>query len=69
LALTVTDDLGESATAYSSTVYVIPAAPTISSIYNRKGSGNKGGNTNNSHFEDGIRINYNENNTGLTREL
>lgn len=69
LALTVTDDLGESATAYSSTVYVIPAAPTISSIYNQKGSGNKGGNTNNSHFEDGIRINYNENNTGLTREL
>lgn len=69
LALTVTDDLGEFTTAYSSTVYVIPAAPTISSIYNQKGSGNKGGNTNNSHFEDGIRINYNENNTGLTREL
>ena len=69
LALTVTDDLGEFTTAYSSTVYVIPAAPTISSIYNQKGSGNKGGNTNDSHFEDGIRINYNENNTGLTREL
>ena len=69
LALTVTDDLGESVTAWSSTVYVIPAAPTISSIYNQKGSSNKGGNTNNSHFEDGIRINYNENNTGLTREL
>ena len=69
LALTVTDDLGEFTTAYSSTVYVIPAAPTISSIYNQKGSSNKGGNTNNSHFEDGIRINYNENNTGLTREL
>lgn len=71
LALTVTDDLGESVTAWSpdSTIYVIPAAPTISSIYNQKGSGNKGGNTNDSHFEDGIRINYNENNTGLTREL
>lgn len=69
LALTVTDDLGESATAYSSTIYAIPAAPTISAIYNQKASGNKGGNANDSHFEDGIRINYSENNTGLTREL
>lgn len=70
LALTVTDDLGESATAYSpdSTIYVIPPAPTISSIYNQKGSSNKSG-TNSSHFEDGIRINYNVNNTGVSKEL
>ena len=70
LALTVTDDLGESVTAWSSTVYVIPPAPTNSTIYNQKGSGNKGGNTYPSHFEDGIRIVYSPtNNTGVTREL
>ena len=70
LALVVTDDLGESSsTVYSSNTYAIPAAPTISNIYNQKASGNKTG-TNSSHFEDGIRIVYSPtNNTGVTREL
>lgn len=72
LALTVTDDLGESVTAWSpdSTIYVIPAAPTISIINNKSDTNwDSSHNVNPSHFEDGIRINYNENNTGLTREL
>jgi hypothetical protein len=69
LALVVIDDLGESSsTVYSSDIFCIPAAPTISSIYNQKDSSNKSG-TNSSHFEDGIRINYNENNTGISKEL
>ena len=68
LALTVTDDLGESATAYSSEVFAIPAIPTIT-IINNKSDTNYGGNTNNSHFDNGLRIKYSAENTGITREL
>lgn len=70
LAVIVEDDIGEQSTeAYSGTIFGIPPAPTVSVIYNQKGSSNKSG-TNSSHFEDGIRINYNTpENTGVTRTL
>lgn len=70
LALTVTDDLGESATAWSpdSNIYVIPPAPTISYVYNQKSDSNVS-TANASHFGRYIRIYYSENNTGLTRKL
>ena len=67
LALTITDDIGETATGYSSTIFAIPAAPTIT-VYNRKGNSNAS-NTNSSHFDDGMRFVYSQNNTGITRQL
>lgn len=71
LALVVTDDLGESATAYSSTVYGIPAAPTISIINNKSDTNwDSSHNVNPSHFEDGIRIKYNpDNNNGINSRV
>ena len=71
LALVVTDDLGESATAYSSTVYGIPAAPTISIINNRSDTNwDSSHNVNPSHFEDGIRVKYNpNNNNGINKRV
>lgn len=71
LALVVTDDLGESATAYSSTVYGIPAAPTISIINNKSDTNwDSSHNVNPSHFENGIRVKYNpNNNNGINKRV
>ena len=71
LALVVTDDLGESATAYSTTVYGIPAAPTISIINNKSDTNwDSSHNVNPSHFENGIRVKYNpNNNNGINKRV
>lgn len=71
LAVIVEDDIGEQSTeAYSGTIFGIPPAPTVNAVYNQKADSNKGGNTNPSHFENGIRIKYNTpENTGVTRTL
>ncbi len=68
LRLVVTDSLGETAQADSSTIYGIPAAPTISNVFNQKDDSDVG-NANSSHFGRYIRIKYSENNTGCTRQL
>ena len=68
LQLVVTDDVGDTASAISSQIFCIPAAPTISSIYNQKSNSNVSG-ANTAHFGRYIRIYYSTNNTGLTREL
>lgn len=69
LQLTVTDDLGESAVKQSDNVFCIPSAPTISSIKNKNSKTENTSGTNTSHFDQGLSFIYNENNTGLTREL
>lgn len=68
LRLRVTDDLGEWVEKDTTTVFAIPAAPSISSIKNQKAASNAS-NTAAAHFDSGMRFYYSENNTGLTREL
>lgn len=68
LRLRVTDDLGEWVEKDTTTVFAIPAAPSIYSIKNQKAASNAS-NTAAAHFDGGMRFYYNENNTGLTREL
>ncbi len=63
LALTVTDDLGDYATGYSSTIYAIPAAPTIT-FYNQYSNSNLS-TTNSSHFGTNVRFKYSTENTGI----
>lgn len=68
LKLRVTDDLGEYAEAESSNVFAIPAAPTLSSVYNQFANSNAT-NTNSAHYEDGVRFVFSEVNTGITRTI
>lgn len=69
LELTVTDDIGESISKFATeedeiVIYAIPPAPTVLSIINRKDSIDAS-NTNPLHFWNGMRFNYNTNNTGI----
>lgn len=68
LKLVVTDDLGESAQAISSNVFAIPAAPTLSNIYNQFANSNAN-NTNSAHYENGVRFVFSQVNTGITRSI
>lgn len=66
--LTVTDDLGESATKISTNAFCIPSAPTIT-VYNQLASSNVS-TANTAYFGRYIRIYYNPtNNNGLTKKL
>lgn len=74
LELTVTDDIGESISKFATeeedkiVIYAIPPAPTVLSIINRKDSTNAL-NTNPVHFWNGMRFNYNTNNTGIVSKI
>ena len=67
LQLTVTDDLGESATKNSNNIFCIPTVPTIV-IYNQKANSNVS-TANESHFGRYIRVKYSEENNGVDKEL
>jgi len=67
LQLTITDDLGETATLASTNTFCIPAAPTIV-IYNQKANSNVS-TANSTHFGRYIRVKYSEENNGLAKEL
>lgn len=67
LQLTVTDDLGESATLASANAFCIPAAPTVV-IYNQKANSNVA-TANSSHFGRYIRVKHSEENSGISKEL
>lgn len=64
LALTVTDDVGDTATDYSN-VFGIPAAPTISNIFN-KHDGENVSDAIATDFYYQLRFVYNVNNTGIS---
>lgn len=63
LCLTITDDLNESVTDYSSQIFGIPAAPTIT-FYNQHNDSNVIGTTI-GHFDTNVRFKYSVNNTGI----
>lgn len=74
LKLRITDDLGEYAEEYaksggSDIIYCIPAAPTVSNVWNQNADGNAN-NTNPVHFDTGMRFIYSpNNNNGVSKEL
>lgn len=63
LCLTITDDLNESVTGYSSQTFGIPAAPTITFINQHNDSNVIG--TTIGHFDTNVRFKYSVNNTGI----
>lgn len=63
LQLTVTDDVGDSATVQSTNVFAIPAAPTII-FYNQHADSNVS-TANTSHFGSKVRFKYSTENTGI----
>lgn len=63
LQLTVTDDVGDSATVQSTNVFAIPAAPTV--IFYNQHANSDVSTANSSHFGSKVRFKYSAENTGI----